>query len=340
MAPRSAPSRPGRSAFEDPILVERYDGWFDRYPAVVAAELEAIRQLLPPHGRRVEVGVGTGRFASALGIRHGVDPSAAMRRLALRRGVEAVDGVAERLPYGNASFDAVLMVTTDCFIDDLDAAFRETCRVLRPGGVAVVALIDRDSPLGRLYQQQRESDPFLREARFRSVGEITAAMERAGLVDFAFRQTLFRFPDQVTDDEPVREGHGKGSFVVVRGRKPLASLPLPGPLAAVRLRRRLNRFAIEVETAGAGAPGDDRLVLHLPNSGRMEELLQPGAEGRARLLPVPGRRTAGDLLLVRYAGRWVSVDARMPNRLFAACLEAASLPPFAGYQRWQSEVRW
>ena len=120
----------------------------------------------------------------------------------------------------------------------------------------------------------------------------------------------------------------------------LAVLPLTGPLVPVLLRRRLNRFAVEVEPAGSPAPGPHPLVLHLPNSGRMEELLQTGAEGRALITPRPGRRTAGELLLVRYAGRWVSVDARMPNRLFAACLAAGSLLPFAGYDRWEQEVRW
>ncbi|HEY8394650.1 MAG TPA: DNA/RNA nuclease SfsA [Thermaerobacter sp.] len=138
------------------------------------------------------------------------------------------------------------------------------------------------------------------------------------------------------DAKPCPPGDDTG----VRPPGRLATVPLPGPLAPVRLRRRLNRFAVEVEAAWPGAAAGRPLVLHLPNSGRMEELLQAGTEGRARLIPQPGRRTAGELLLVRYAGRWVSVDARMPNRLFAACLEAASLPPFAGYQRWQSEVRW
>lgn len=56
--------------------------------------------------------------------------------------------------------------------------------------------------------------------------------------------------------------------------------------------------------------------------------------------PAGSRRTAGDLLLVAHGGRWVSVDARMPNRLFAAALARRALPPFAAYRRWQAEVAW
>lgn len=145
-------------------------------------------------------------------------------------------------------------------------------------------------------------------------------------------------------------------------------IPWPQPLVPVRIVRRVNRFVVEAvgdddpapqppapagnaagpgeglpagPRAGSGGRADRTLRLHLPNSGRMGELLVPGARGRARLWP-PGleRRTHGELLLVRYGPRWVSVDARMPNRLFAACLEARALPPFEAAVGWKPEVRW
>lgn len=109
---------------------------------------------------------------------------------------------------------------------------------------------------------------------------------------------------------------------------------------SVRVRRRLNRFAVEVERDDPGGSTTGPLVMHLPNSGRMTELLQAGTRGLARPRPGPSRRTDGELVLVHYNGRWVSVDARMPNRLFAACLAARALLPFASYPLWRSEVRW
>jgi hypothetical protein len=41
-------------------------------------------------------------------------------------------------------------------------------------------------------------------------------MERAGFRRFAYRQTLFRPLDEILAPEPVREGHGEGSFVAIR----------------------------------------------------------------------------------------------------------------------------
>jgi hypothetical protein len=40
-----------------------------------------------------------------------------------------------------------------------------------------------------------------------------------GFSDLQFRQTLFQPLEDLQEVEPVKEGHGEGSFVVVRGRK-------------------------------------------------------------------------------------------------------------------------
>lgn len=78
----------------------------------------------------------------------------------------------------------------------------------------------------------------------------------------------------------------------------------------------------------------------MPNSGRMAELLVAGAP--VLLAPTPGgrRKTAYDLLLVRHRGRWVGVDARMPNPLFEEALRAGRLPEFSGCGEIRREVSW
>jgi sugar fermentation stimulation protein A len=110
-------------------------------------------------------------------------------------------------------------------------------------------------------------------------------------------------------------------------------LPLPRPLVAGRFVRRVNRFAAEVRVDG------QLWRVHLPNSGRMEELLVPGAAVRVAPLEGHARRTRGRLLLVRHAGRWVGVDSHLPNRLWELALRAGGIPPVRGVRSWKREVR-
>lgn len=128
-----------------------------------------------------------------------------------------------------------------------------------------------------------------------------------------------------------------------------ASGPAPGPqgqqgpvlhtfgeLTPVRILRRVNRFAVLVEHEG-----QERLA-HLPNSGRLHELLHPQAPALLRWADAPGRRTVGDLVLVQAAGPdgtgWVSVDARLPARLGQAILQHQLLADFAPLEAVRTEV--
>ena len=201
--------------------VDKYEAWFDRNQAAYQSELQALLTLLPKNGKGLEVGVGTGRFAAPLGVRVGVDPSPAMAKVAMERGIEVRFGVGENLPCKDSSFDFILLVTTICFLDDVSAALREAYRVLTAGGYILVGFINRESTLGKVYEKRKQESEFYRDATFLSVNEVVHHLKQAGFCDFVFRQTIFQNPTEMKQPDPVRSGYSDGSFVVARAKKPL-----------------------------------------------------------------------------------------------------------------------
>lgn len=103
-------------------------------------------------GRRIlEVGCGGGQNSIALAKQGaaciGIDPSTAQlahaQKLAQEHGVEVqfLGGMAEDLSaFPDGSFDLVLSSYAFGYVTDLRRAYREVCRVLKPGGLFVFCL--------------------------------------------------------------------------------------------------------------------------------------------------------------------------------------------------------
>ncbi|MFP3898484.1 MAG: class I SAM-dependent methyltransferase [Dehalococcoidia bacterium] len=196
-----------------------YEKWFEKNTSAYQSELAALRWFVPMQGRGIEIGVGSGRFASPLGIDIGIDPSPKMGRMARSRGLEVLDAIAEALPFRNGSFAFALMVTTVCFLRDVEAALKEAYRVLKPSGSVIIGFIDKDGPLGISYRDRKNESAFYSLATFYSVSDMVARLEKAGFKHFSLVQTLFHSLTELTDIEPVRAGYGQGAFVVIRARK-------------------------------------------------------------------------------------------------------------------------
>lgn len=199
---------------------QRYEEWFEIHAKVYQSELKAIRKVLQESGQGLEVGVGTGRFSQPLGIQNGIEPARNALRLAAAKGIEIVEGIGEALPYLDESFDLVLIVTTICFFSDVSGSLKEAFRVLKPEGSIVIGFIDKDSKLGQMYQERRAASPFYASAEFYSVFEVEQFLRSTGFADLNFVQTVFKSLNEIRRVEPVRQGYGEGSFVVVRARKP------------------------------------------------------------------------------------------------------------------------
>jgi len=199
--------------------LERYEDWFQKNKFAYESELLAVKELMPANGEGIEIGVGSGRFAGPLGIKLGVEPSPKMRKITKKKGIKVINGVAEKLPFDDRQFAFALMVTTICFLDDLETAFKEACRVLKPDGCFIIGFVDKLSPLGRLYQQHKTKNVFYKIANFYSVDEVASYLRKAGFENFAFVQTIFHNLTDIKEIEQVKEGYGQGSFVVIRATK-------------------------------------------------------------------------------------------------------------------------
>jgi len=107
---------------------------------------DAIRRHLNPMPGMtvVDIGAGTGAFATAFNDWFGlsilaVEPSAAMRaRIPRRPGIQVLAGDASGIPLADGSADGAWLSTVIHHIPDLEAAAREIRRVLRPGAPVLI----------------------------------------------------------------------------------------------------------------------------------------------------------------------------------------------------------
>jgi len=195
---------------------KRYDIWYDRNKFAYLSELEVIKKVLPKKGKGLEIGVGTGRFASALGIEYGIDPSKRMLEIARKRGVNVSLGCGEKLPFGNSTFDYIAIIITLCFVKDSLKVLTEARRVLKKSGRIIIGIIDKDSFLCKFYQ--RKNSLFYKQANFFSVKELVDLLKATGFSRFTYYQTVFHLPEKINSIEKPKKGFGKGGFVVIKGK--------------------------------------------------------------------------------------------------------------------------
>lgn len=128
---------------------------------------EALFALIPPPGDlTVDIGCGEGRVSrdlAALGHRVvGIDGSMSMARAAADHpGTHGavVIGDAARLPFVDASADLAVAFMCLQDVDEFETAIAEAARVLRPGGILVMAIVHPINSVGGFEEPRDGDDP-------------------------------------------------------------------------------------------------------------------------------------------------------------------------------------
>ena len=176
------------------VSADAYTRFMGRYSEPLAerfADLAGVRS----GQRALDVGCGPGALTAELSGRLGagevcaVDPSESFAVAAGERlpGVAVSVATAERLPFPDGAFDAVLAQLVVHFMADPVAGLREMGRVTRRGGVVGACVWDHGGgrgPLTPFWRAVRELDPSAAdESGLAGVGEgqLAALFGQAGL---------------------------------------------------------------------------------------------------------------------------------------------------------------
>lgn len=211
---------------------DRYDAWYNspKGRALLATEVACLRPLLELFPRPyLEVGVGTGRFAEALSIEHGLDPSPRALEKARRRGVNAVLGRGENIPLEDTYFGGVLVAFTLCFVREPDKVLQEIWRVLVPNGGLVLGLLLKGTLWADFYARRgAQGHPLYSTAHFYSRERVEALLKQSGFRITAYRSTLFQEPGlEVYEEKQPVDSYVPGAGFV--------------GIAAVKTKRRSPR---------------------------------------------------------------------------------------------------
>ncbi len=198
-----------------------YDHWYDDsllFQVELAALKEVKTTLTAP---KLEIGVGSGRFAQELNVSFGLDPAFNSLLIAKDRGIEVCRSVGEDLPLQDNSISTIYILFALCFMADPSAVLAECYRVLKRDGHLMIGLISGPSPWGKDLQAKKENNhPFYRHARFYEPAALLDLCHEAGYVTVETRSSLLQEPEKVEQFESSNDGLVDGAgFVVILVRK-------------------------------------------------------------------------------------------------------------------------
>jgi len=113
----------------------------------------------------------------------------------------------------------------------------------------------------------------------------------------------------------------------------MIKMKIEGPLINAVFIERPNRFITIIEICG------ERHKSHLPDPGRLKELLIPGASLLVRPAPENKERlTAFTTIMVNLKGQWISLVSTLPNQFVKYSFQKNRIPIFQKYKLVRPEV--
>ncbi len=193
----------------------KYEQWFQKNYELFKSELKAIQNLIEEDlWEALEIGVGTGVFAEALNIKEGIEPSKEVAKYALARGVNVTISSIEEFKT-EKKYNSIFMITVDSFIKNLERVFKKIHNMLTNSGCIYLVILDRESPLGKIYNENKEQDENYKYANFHSFDEVNKMLSKRFNIE-KVTQTIFKLDNQY--QEPI-DGHGEGIFCAIRARR-------------------------------------------------------------------------------------------------------------------------
>lgn len=111
-----------------------------------------------------------------------------------------------------------------------------------------------------------------------------------------------------------------------------SKITIDGELLEGSFIERKNRFIAHININGVEE------VVHVANTGRMQELLVVDARVICRYVDSPTRKTKYDLVMVEKDNNWVLIDSKVPNIIIEKALSDGLLTELGSYDEVRREV--
>jgi ubiquinone/menaquinone biosynthesis C-methylase UbiE len=203
-----------------------YEDWYEEPMGaqVYQAELHGLERLLHARGLGVEIGAGTGTFASNLDNEYRVviclDPSPGMLAKTVRKGLHAVLGMGESMPFREMIFDFAFMVVVIEFLTNPQTVLESVKYNLKPCSPLVTLTINRSSPWGMFYKTLAEKgDPIFAHATFYDMHEIELLLLDACYTLQSSLSTLTNAPTEYNVGVKLIPGTAKAGVVLIKALK-------------------------------------------------------------------------------------------------------------------------